>query len=56
MRSKTTEDVVGVAAVAEGCAYAVPVERYFFRVTVEYEGYIVTEVEVEIVDSTLGKG
>jgi len=50
------EDVVGVVAVAEGCAYAVPVERYFFGVTVEYECYIVTEVEVEIVDSTLGKG
>lgn len=50
------EDVVGVVAVAEGCAYAVPVERYFFGVTVEYECYIVTEGEVEIVDSTLGKG
>ena len=50
------EDVVGVVAVAEGCADAVPVERYFFGVTVEYECYIVTEVEVEIVDSTLGKG
>ena len=50
------EDVVGVVAVAEGCADAVPVERYFFWVTVEYECYIVTEVEVEIVDSTLGKG
>lgn len=50
------EDVVGVVAVAEDCAYAVLVERYFFGVTVEYKGYIVTEVEVEIVDSTLGKG
>lgn len=50
------EDVVGVVAVAEGCAYAVPVERYFFGVAVEYEGDIVTEVEVEVVDSTLDKG
>jgi len=50
------EDVVSVVAVAEGCAYAVPVEKYFFGVAVEYEGDIVTEVEIEIVDSTLGKG
>ena len=52
---QTDEDIVGVVAVAEGCAYAVPVERYFFEVAVEYEGYIVTEVEVEVIDSTLGK-
>lgn len=49
------EDVVGVVAVAEGSAYAVPIERYFFGGAVEYEGYIVTEVEVEVIDSTLGK-
>jgi len=50
------EDVVGVVAVAEGSAYAVPIERYFFGIAVECEGDIVTEVKVEIVDSTLGKG
>lgn len=50
------EDVVGVVAVAEGSAHAVPVERYFFGGAIEYVGYIVAEVEVEIVDSTLGKG
>lgn len=51
---QTDEDIVGVIAVAEDCAYAVPVKRTCFGI--EYEGGIFTEVKVEFVDSTFSEG